>query len=144
MKLSHLGLQAWRESMDIRGNPQKNVLNLVLRCEILGNYERSPLKSGGRSLQQVACIACIIGGFPHAGQVLYSIKPVACSSLATSGCSVDSLLVVNIPETVQRIENEAFTSCHFLVPLREFVFIAFFLILFWVGFWPCLKEPTLW
>ena len=108
----------------IRGNPQKNVLNLVLRWEILRNYESSLAVEIRRSLQEVACIACI-GGFPH-GQVLYSIKPVACSSLATSGCSVDSLLVVNIPETVQRIENEAFTSCHFLVPLREFVFIAFF------------------
>ena len=115
----------------IRGNPQKNVLNLVLRWEILRNYESLAVEIR-RSLQEVACIACI-GGFP-AGQVLYSIKPVACSSLATSGCSVDSLLVVNIPETVQRIENEAFTSCHFLVPAR-----VRFHCLFWVWFWPCLK-----
>ena len=29
---------------------------------------------------------------------------------------MDSLLVVNIPDTVQRIENEAFASCFFLEP----------------------------
>ncbi|CAJ1381858.1 unnamed protein product [Effrenium voratum] len=40
-----------------------------------------------------------------------SIKPVMCSSFSTSGCEVEDVLAVDIPESVTQIEDHAFRGC---------------------------------